>query len=217
MTVLLLAAVTVGSPKVTAQGLMHFSVTQVQQLDVGAPVVRAYLDLTDAAGQPLDSLPASSLAATLGEWTAEPIEVAPFAAAQQGIAYVFLVDISKSLSSDLFAQMVGGIETWVADMGELDRAAIIAFGESSQLIVDFTGSKDELLAGLESLGPTDNETLLHQALADALDLNRRLDVDLPGRRAVVIFSDGKDEGSAFEVDDILARLRDDRSPIYAIG
>jgi hypothetical protein len=113
--------------------------------------------------------------------------------------------------------MVGGIETWVAGMGELDRAAIIAFGESSQLIVDFTGSKDELLAGLESLGPTDNETLLHQALADALDLNRRLDVDLPGRRAVVIFSDGKDEGSAFEVDDILARLRDDRSPIYAIG
>ena len=141
----------------------------------------------------------------------------PFSAIQHGIAYVFLVDISKSLSSDLFQQMVGGIEIWVAGMSELDRAAIIAFGDSSRLIVDFTDSRSELLAGLESLGPTDNETLLHQALADALDLNRRLDVDLPGRRAVVIFSDGKDEGSALVAEDMLARLRDDGSPVYAIG
>ncbi len=197
MAALLLVTVIVGSPPVTAQGLMRFSVTQVRQLDVGAPVVRAYLDLTDTAGRPLEALPESSLTATLGEWPAEPVNVVPFSAVQQGIAYVFLVDISKSLSSDLFQQMVGGIETWVAGMSELDRAAIIAFGDSSRLIVDFTDSRAELLTGLESLGPTDNETLLHQALADALDLNRRLDVDLPGRRAVVIFSDGKDEGSAF--------------------
>jgi len=217
MAALLLMAGTLGTPLVTAQGLMRLSVTQVRQLDVGAPLVRAYLDLTDSAGKPLEDLPESSVAATLGEWAAEPINVTPFAAVQQGIAYVFLVDISKSLSPELFDQMAGGIETWVTGMEPLDQAAIIAFGESSQLIVDFTGSKKELLAGLASLGPTDNETLLHQALADALDLNRRLDVDLPGRRAVVIFSDGKDEGSAFETEDILAKLRDNGSPIYAIG
>jgi VWFA-related protein len=217
MAALLLVTVIVGSLPVTAQGLMRFSVTQVRQLDVGAPVVRAYLDLTDTEGRPLEALPESSLTATLGEWPAEPVNVVPFSAVQQGIAYVFLVDVSKSLSLDLFQQMVRGIETWIAGMGELDRAAIIAFGESSRLIVDFTDSRAELLAGLESLGPTDNETLLHQALADALDLNRRLDVDLPGRRAVVIFSDGKDEGSTFEAEDILARLRGDGSPVYAIG
>jgi len=202
---------------VNAAGLMRFSVTQVRQLDVGAPVVRAYLDLTDADGQPLASVSASSLEATLGEWTAEPTNVVPFASVQQGTAYVFLVDISKSLSPELFRQMVAGIETWVYGLGTPDRAAIIAFGESSQLIVDFTADKEELLAGLASLGPTDNETLLHQALADALELSRRLDTDLPGRRALVIFGDGKDEGSAFDADDILAKLRDHPSPVYAIG
>ena len=207
----------VGTLPSDAAELMHFSVSQVRQLDVGAPMVRAYLDLTDSAGRALESLPESSLTATLGEWSASPIHVVPFASEQQGVAYVFLIDISKSLSPELFGQMVTGIETWVSGMDVLDRAAIIAFGESSQLIVDFTGSKDELLAGLSSLGPTDNETLLHQALSDALELSRRLDADLPGRRALVIFSDGKDEGSAYVAEDILAKLRDDPAPIYAIG
>lgn len=213
----MLAAVAAGLPQVDAAGLTHFSVTQVRQLDVGAPIVRAYLDLTDSAGQPLEALPETDVAASLGEWSADPVNVVPFASVNQGVAYVFLVDISKSLSPELFARLLKGIETWVNGMGPLDRAAIIAFGESSQLIVDFTGDKQQLLAGLSSLGPTDLETLLHQALSDALELSRRLDPELPGRRALVIFSDGKDEGSAFEAEDILDMLREDSSPIYAIG
>jgi hypothetical protein len=121
------------------------------------------------------------------------------------------------LSAELFDQMVGGMETWVQGMGPADRAAIIAFGEASRLLTDFTGDHDRLLTVLGSLGPTDNETLLHQALADALDLCRRLDPGLPGRRALVVFSDGKDEGSSFVAEDILTRLREDPTPIYAIG
>ena len=213
----LLVAMAASPLQLDGAGLTHFSVTQVRQLDVGAPVVRTYLDLTDSAGQPLEALSASDVAASLGEWVAEPINVVPFASVKQGVAYVFLVDISKSLSPELFGRLLRGIETWVNGMGPLDRAAIIAFGESSQLIVDFTADKQELLAGLSSLGPTDLETLLHQALSDALELSRRLDPELPGRRALVIFSDGKDEGSVFAAEDILDMLRDDPSPIYAIG
>ncbi len=217
MVLSMVAVVCLSALGLHAAGLTRFSVTQVRQLDVGAPVVRAYLDLTDADDQAVAALPESSLTATLGEWPAEPINVVPFSTVRQGVAYVFLVDISRSLSPELFQRMVGGIETWIAGMGPSDRAALIAFGESSDLIVDYTGDQEELLTGLASLGPTDDLTLLHQALADALEISRRLDADLPGRRALVIFSDGKDEGSSFEAEDVLARLRDDPSPIYSIG
>lgn len=211
------AVVAAGIPPATAAGLMHFSVTQVRQLEVGIPTIRAYLDLTHADGQPLAALSESSISATLGEWQAELVQLAPFASMRQGVAFVFLVDISRSLSPELFRRMASGIETWVDGLGPADRAAIIAFGESSQLVVDFTDDKTRLLAGLRSLGPTDDLTLLHQALADGLELSRRLDSELPGRRAVVMFSDGKDEGSVYVAEDVLAKLRDDPAPIYAIG
>ena len=209
--------VVAAGPSAWATGLLHFSVTQVRQLELGTPAVRAYLDLRDLEGRPVEALPESSLTATLGQWNTEVLRVAPFASLDQGVAYVFLVDVSKSLNTDLFAQMIGGMETWVQGMGPSDQAAIIASGESSRLLTDFTGDTGELREALESLGPTDNATLLHQALIDGLDLCRRLDPGLPGRRALVIFSDGKDEGSAFVADDILDRLRDDPTPIYAIG
>ncbi len=200
-----------------AAGLRHFTVTQVRQIELGTPAVRAYLDLQDLDDQPVRTLPDSSLSATLGSWATEVIQVAPFATLNQGVAYVFLVDISKSLSTELFDQMVDGIEAWVEDMEPADRAAIIAFGETSRSLTDFTDDKDELLTALAELGPTDNETLLHQALADGLDLCGRLDPGLPGRRALVVFSDGKDEGSSFVAEDILSRIREDPTPIYAIG
>lgn len=205
------------APQALSAGLLHFTVTQVRQLEFGTPTVRAYLDLQDLDGQPVQSLPESSLAATLGQWNTEVIQVAPFASLDQGVAYVFMVDVSKSLSTELFGQMVGGMETWVKGMGPADRAAIIAFGETSRLLTDFTEDEDTLLTALGSLGPTDNETLLYQALADGLDLSGRLDPDLPGRRALVLFSDGKDEGSNIVTEDLLTRLREDPTPIYAIG
>ena len=205
------------TPQAWGTGLLHFTVTQVRQLELGTPAVRAYLDLKDLEGRPVQSLPDSSLVATLGQWNTEVMKVAPFASLDQGVAYVFLVDISKSLSTELFGQMVGGMETWVRGMGSADSAAIVAFGESSRLLTDFTGDQDLLLTALESLGPTDNETLLYQALADGLDLSGRLDPGLPGRRALVVFSDGKDEGSNIVTEDLLTRLREDPTPIYAIG
>lgn len=200
-----------------AAGLQHFAVRQVQQLDIGAPSVRAYLDLHDSDGRPIGDLAGESLSATLGQWPAALTGLEPFDSAGQGVAYVFLVDISKSLSTELFRQMVASLDEWIGDLDPLDRAAIVAFGDSSVLVADFTNDPQTLQSALHSLGPTDNQTVLHQALIDALELSRRLDPDLPGRRAIVIFSDGKDEGSSLVAEDVLGRLREDPAPIYALG
>ena len=70
---------------------------------------------------------------------------------------------------------------------------------------------------IDALTPSDATTQLHAALARALELGRRADTDLPTRRAIVVLSDGRDEGSGLTEDDLAARIREDRLPIYAIG
>lgn len=216
----LVALVLLGTPTphlAADEGLRRLAVRQVQQLDIGLPTVRAYLDLTDSQGNRIAELSPTSVSATLGQWTAEPVALRPFDPSEQGIAYVFLVDVSKSLSRELFREMTGSLEAWIDDLRPLDRAAVIAFGESSRVVVDFTDDRQRLREALRSLGPVDEQTLLHRALVDALDLCRRLDPDLPGRRAIVVFSDGKDEGSGLDAEDVLARLRNEPSPIHAVG
>ena len=148
------------SPNAQATSVQRFAVRQATQLNVGTPSVRAFLDVEDVDGNPVEDLPVSSLTATLGQWPAELTELETFDSSQQGVAYVFLVDISKSLNQDLFGRMIAGLETWVDNLGPLDRAALIAFGETSSLSIDFTDDKHGLRTALRSLGPTDSETVL---------------------------------------------------------
>jgi len=197
--------------------LQHLAVRQVQQLDLQTPSVRAYLDVSDSQGRPLRDLPFDSVSASLGEWQAKLRQLEPFDSQTQGVAYVFLVDVSKSLSPALFGQVTAALEEWIDDLSALDRAALLAFGNESKLIVDFTGDSEVLHSGLLSLAPSEDQTVLHQALLDALELSRRLDPDLPTRRAIVIFSDGKDEGSSIAAEDVLHRFREAPAPVYALG
>ena len=106
----------------------------------------------------------------------------PFEASGEGVAYIFLVDISKSLTPKQFDGIRDALGAWVVDLEPKDWGAVIAFGSESRVVVDFTQDKDELQAGLASLGPTDNRTLLHRALHDALELSQRRDEGIPGRR-----------------------------------
>jgi hypothetical protein len=166
--------------------IQRFTVGQVRQLSARIPAVRAYIDLVDADGKRLETLAPDSISATLGAATAELHGLEDFAGSGEGVAYVFLVDVSRSLSQALFDRILESLESWVSELDDVDRAAVLAFGETSRVVVDFTADKGKLKAGLRSLGPTDDQTLLHQSLVDALNLSRRRDPGLPGRRVLVV-------------------------------
>ncbi len=209
------------SPQIAAgaadPALRGFTVSQVHQLEGPGARVRAYLDLVDGEGRPITALEGATLTVNLGEERAEIERLEPLASTGEGVAYVFLVDISKSLSAAKFTQIQEAIGAWIRDLAEIDRAAILSFGDESRLVVDFTGDRAALEAGIRSLAPTDGSTLLHRALADGLELAKRRDPGLPGRRVLVVLTDGRDEGSGLAAEDVLARLRADPAPVYAIG
>ncbi len=195
----------------------RMAISHVAQAPGSPPTLRLYLDVESDGGTFGRSIAPGALRGSLGESALELDAARPFSETDEGVAYIFLVDISASLSVAQFNEIRDAIDAWVSNLGRLDRAAILAFGETSELVVDLTDDTDALRAGLARLGPTDRLTLLHQALADALALSQRRDPDLPDRRVIVVLSDGRDEGSGLVLDDVLARLRDQQMPIYAIG
>lgn len=189
----------------------------VSQAHPQLPVMTGYLDIVDANRQPVSGLTPADFSASLGGNSLRIAGIEPFVQTGEGVGYVFLVDVSKSISPVQFGEMKGAIRTWIAGMKPPDRAAICTFGEGFQPVVDFTEDKQKLTAGLNGLEQRDLHTRLYQAIDRAAELEQRVDSGLPARRGIVVLSDGKDEGSALTPEDVLLKLRANHLPVYSIG
>jgi VWFA-related protein len=189
----------------------------ISQATYQAPILIAYVDVLDQDGRPPAQLTPADFSANINQRDLKVDSVTSFDKSGEGIAYIFLVDVSKSIQPAQFNEMRSEINQWIEGLTENDQMAIFSFGEQDRQIIDFTSNKDNLKAALQGLGPTAMQTRLYLALRNAMTLRDRTDAKLPGRRAIVILSDGKDEGSGFTTDDVGRLVQQSPLPIYAIG
>lgn len=182
------------------------------------PHIHTYFEVLDNDGQPIKEIQPIQLSATVSEQSATVEKVERFEQTGEGIAYILLVDISKSLTGDQFKQVHTALKDWVLAIAENDRVALMTFGSQVKVVQDFTSDKGRLQEQIESLHPTDDHTQLHQGFLRAMDLANRADKDLPHYRVIVTLSDGKDDyaGGATR-QEVLDRMQEDRVPIYALG
>lgn len=182
------------------------------------PEIKVYIDVLDHSGIPVDALSVGQLSATIGQIQAGVKAIKRFDQSGEGVGYVFLVDISRSIASGQFDQMKAAINLWVEKMREFDRSAIISFGEKVNTVQDYTADRDALKSGVKTLAMSDNKTQLHQGIAKAIEMSHRVDANLPSRRVIVMLSDGEDDfPGGMTRDEVLAAMKEDRVPVYAIG
>ncbi len=199
----------------TPAAAQDVATVRVSQAYARLPEVVAFLDVLDADENPAQA--PDQVTATMQDQDLVLDELVAFEQSGEGVAYVFLVDISQSLRRQQFDQIRSAIEHWISGLNDTDRAAILSFGDNVQVVHDFTSDQEALRTALQGLGPTDLNTQFHLALSRALEVGRRQDPDLPTRRVIVILSDGKDEGSGLTEEDVVGMLHEDPLPIYAIG
>jgi VWFA-related protein len=189
----------------------------ISQVTFQSPILMAYVDVLNQDGQPPAKLDPDNLSAKIAQRSLKIASVTPFSQSGDGVAYLFLVDVSKSIARRQFSQMRTEVASWIDGLTPSDRMAIFTFGEQERQLVDFTSDKSTLHAALQSVAPTDKLTKLYLALRNAIDIRQRTDADLPSRRVIVILSDGKDEGSGFTAEDVGRVFQQSPIPIYAIG
>ena len=200
-----------------AQDAQNLAIRHLDQVPSPQVQVRSYFVVADAGGEPLERLTSEQVSATLGEETMSLDRLRWLPGTNEGIRFVILVDVSKSISIAQFDEIRAAVGGWIETSRENDQAAIIAFGDESSLVADFTRDRESLLERLATLGPTDSRTVLHDALRQALELGQRRDPDLPFYPALIVLTDGRDEGSGLVLDDIVAAVDDNPAPIYTIG
>jgi hypothetical protein len=191
------------------------AILRLAQVAVRLPHVYLFASAQDESGRPF-----------LGRWGKPSTLIGPtYTDAQElppeGMAIVFLIDISGSVHPPQFKMIRDSVQRWIEALGPADQAAIVTFGSSVAPVVDFTADQRALIGALGRLPqkPSDPDTLLYQGLVQAIDLSRRLDRKLPRlRRAIVVLTDGIDDqkGGAGR-QEVLDKLAVDPVPIYGIG
>ena len=182
------------------------------------PTVTVYADIIGAGEVPAKGLKKEDFTAKIGPAPAKVSRITPFEDTKEGIGYVLLVDVSKSLSAAQFAQMKDTLAAFVDAMSNRDQAALVTFGSEVKMVQEFSSNRGKLKEKLAELRPTADDTAFYGGLDKAVAVARAGGAEVPGRRVVITLTDGvNDIAGGVSKGDISAKLSADPVPLYLIG
>jgi VWFA-related protein len=127
------------------------------------------------------------------------------------LSVVLVLDTSGSMRDNIhFLQEA--VLSFVYKLEEVDTALVVSFNESVKGSAEFTGDVDRLerfVEGLQAWGGT--------SLYDAIHYSLGRIKDQPGRKAVIVFSDGADTTSSMEDREVVDYARAVEATVYSIG
>ncbi len=136
-------------------------------------------------------------------------------AVDEGLGVALLLDTSGSMrGAGIHAARQAAIR-FVSQLGKNDQVAVINFDDAVHVRQNFTTDKRAVSAAIQSAEAVGQHTVLFDAIHKAASLPASVP---PGRRAIVLLTDGHDEGSSLKADDIAHLALDNKLlPVYAIG
>ena len=187
-------------------------VVLITQLDTSQfPKVTAYISITDQAGEPVQVDPQSLVIKENGQViAAEKIEgkgeVGP-------LTTMLAIDVSGSMLSGKKLQIAKTVaKDYINQMRPNDQAGIISFSHIITVVKPVTGDHQALMSAVDGLQAT-GDTAMYDALFKAIaSLN-----PLPGRKAIIILTDGMDNRSSPTPDQVIQAIGTRGLSISTVG
>ncbi len=130
------------------------------------------------------------------------------------LSVIIAIDVSGSMRGEPIKMAKQSALTFIEQLNTDDFVSIMIFGSGVRFLTDFTRNRYELRQHIEGISANDSLTWLYQATNEAT--NKALTA--PGSRvAVILLSDGKDEGSPLMQNDVIERIRQTTPPFFTIG
>lgn len=181
-----------------------------ESAEVDVDFVELYTSVLDRKGRPVDGLDKKDFKVTEDgvEQTIARFEKVNDLPIYAGI----LIDTSGSMSEELDDAVKGALRFFETVITPKDRAMVLTFSDKPTLAVPFTNDKEVLAGGLANL-VADGNTALYDTIVQALfDFG-----GLRGKRAILVLSDGRDEGSRYSYADTLEYAKRSGVAIYSVG
>ena len=138
---------------------------------------------------------------------------APSGVAAEGLVTAFVLDTSGSVGKAGLKKTRELALKTLTTLPVGSEIAVFTFDDQSRLLLPRTREASAVTRALAAVSVAGKQTALHDALYDASRYLR----DAQGRSAIVLITDGKDEGSALNLDDGLRLAQEARVPIFCVG
>ena len=175
--------------------------------------VVAHLRLLDAQGMVPANVDASHLTIAAAGKPCEIQSISKQIARGEGMKIVLAMDVSGSIRP-AFSKVQDAADRFVDRLTDKDKVSIIAFGDDVKVAQTETSDKRAVKAAIKRLSAHSQSTVLFDAIDRAVNVGAR---DHPEQRAVILITDGKDEGSSLKEDDIVTIVERSQVPVYTIG
>jgi Ca-activated chloride channel family protein len=164
--------------------------------------------VTDREGRFVSGLKPSDFR-VLDEGVAQPLSF--FSPDRTPVTMIVLLDASASVRGDMLA-IQKAANRFIRKLGSGDRARIGFFHEEVVFGPRFTDDMAEHSAMINQMRP-ERSTHLYDALVESFDKLEQV----PDRKALLVFSDGDDQGSRTTVQGALEAARRSDVSVYAVG
>ena len=132
----------------------------------------------------------------------------------RGFSILLVLDNSGSVKGGPLEGIKKSAVEFVNLLGEMDRCAVITFNDDASLAIPFTSDKGRLKQKIARIMTKGNNTVLFDALDLAFLLLKK---EEDKGRFVVLFSDGKDEGSQLNLSEVVNRARKSKIAVFCVG
>jgi VWFA-related protein len=207
--ILALAVATGAAATLAAAGQQQTTPEQQQPtFRTAIRTVPVYATVTDAEGRLVPGLTRQDFAILDNK---RPQALTLFSNEVQPITAVVLLDTSGSMTNyiDFVKQ---ACEQFLVRMLPRDRVMVGDFNDKIKFVTRLTSDRDALVASLKDID-YGYPTRLYDAIDEGVtELN-----GIEGRRVIVVFTDGEDEGSKLRFDPVLNRVLNEGIMVYGIG
>ncbi|HSP35278.1 MAG TPA: VWA domain-containing protein, partial [Thermoanaerobaculia bacterium] len=129
----------------------------------------------------------------------------------QPLTVVLLIDYSESMLEELPVVKEAARQFAKTLLRPQDRIAVVGFNQSVFWLTGFTNDFDAAAASVDRVKPGGETHLYDTAMEMLFELQKH-----PGRRALVVLTDGVDQGSKFTLDNLVHYARYAGVPIYPV-
>jgi len=177
-----------------------------ESVDVTA--VQVTVTVTNSKGRFVSGLPRSAFRVFEDE---KPQTIQSFASLNVPLDLVAAIDISGSMRTAI-PQLKGAVKEFLAAVPSRDNVTLIGFNDNIFPLTRRSKDPTARLRAVDRLAAWGG-TALYDVIVGGMEM---LD-QMTGRKALVVFTDGEDQGSHLTSDTVLRRLEQSEATLYMIG
>jgi VWFA-related protein len=175
---------------------------------VDVDVVQVTVSVSDSRGRFVKGIPQDAFHV---QEDGRPQAITHFASEDVPLELVAAIDISGSMAPAM-SKVKTAVKEFLAEVPAHDRVTLLGFNDNIFTLTRKATDAAERMKAVDRLAPW-GSTALYDVLLRGIDILGRQ----TGRKALVVFTDGEDQGSHATINDVERRMQSSDVTLYMIG